>query len=220
MRIAAAVLAVMSAIAAAVWYGIPVVIERETADLRQRLERIEAFIRNEEEARKAAVLPPDADAQKILKAVNALAARTSSLERSVTAQAAAAEETLQKQREARETALKQQAEALESLKKETAGALQRISFEAKLAAVRGHIAKARTDLLSKNVTTARNEMELIDAALERMKTAASGERKKSIEELQATLRKAREEADANLSAALSRIDLLWHETSRMLMSSL
>lgn len=226
MRIVLAALGLLLLAAVAGYFGIPFLLESATSGIRaevdrlkQRMERVETFVLSEEEARKAAVLPPEADAQKIIAAVNALAARTASLESALTARIAAVEASQKKQSDARDAALKQQAEAIENLKKETAAALQRTAFDARLAAVRGHIAKARTDLLSKNISTARNEMELIDAALQRMMTDASADRKKSIEELQATLRKARAEADANLPAALSRIDLLWHETGKLLLSA-
>lgn len=48
------------------------------------------------------------------------------------------------------------------------------------------------------------------------KTTASDENKKAIEELRSTLQKARAEIDSDLPAALSRIDLLWHEMDKMM----
>ncbi|MEW6118339.1 MAG: hypothetical protein AB1553_15805 [Nitrospirota bacterium] len=200
---------------AAGYFGIPFLLESATSGIRADVERlkqqvrhIEAFVRAEEEARKTAVLQPDADTQKIVKAVNTLASRTAALEGSLARGLAATEETQRKQSEAYGAAFKKQAEDL-----------QKISFDARLAALRGHMAKMRADLLAKNIATAKSEMELIDGTLERMKAMVAGDRKKGIEELQATLRKTRTEADTNQSAALSRVDLLWHETSKMLMST-
>jgi molecular chaperone GrpE (heat shock protein) len=89
-------------------------------------------------------------------------------------------------------------------------------FDAKMANIRGYIAKARTDLQSKNIATAKTELELIDQVFETLKASATDENKKIIEGLQSTLKKAKTEIDTDLPSAINRIDLLWHEMSKLL----
>ncbi|MBM4140292.1 MAG: hypothetical protein FJ242_02190 [Nitrospira sp.] len=85
-----------------------------------------------------------------------------------------------------------------------------------MASIRGHILKVKVDLVAKNIGSAKNELSLIDEAFEKAKTSASDENKRIIEELQVTLRKARADIDIDLPAAINRIDLLWHEMSKLL----
>jgi hypothetical protein len=89
-------------------------------------------------------------------------------------------------------------------------------FDARMANIRGHILKARVEIVAKNVGTAKNELDLVNEVFERTKASASDESKKAIEELQATLKKARAEIDTDLPAALNKIDLLWHEMGKMM----
>jgi len=217
------VLLLVSFLAGAGYYGLPIMLQNETSglksdvnDLKQKLQKVEEFIKNEEEARKAGQLQPDADAQKIIRSVNALSSRAAALESSLAKGRASADEAIRTQKAATEEALKRQSEALEKLNKETQTKLQKIVFEAALADIRGHIAKARTDLLSKNNATAKTELEQIGAIFETLKTSVSNENRKIIEELDTTLKKARSEIDTDLSSAISRVDLLWHEMSKLL----
>jgi hypothetical protein len=85
-----------------------------------------------------------------------------------------------------------------------------------MALIRGHILKARVEISSKNVGTARSELDLINDLLTEAKSSASGKNKEVIEELRGSLKKARTEIDIDLPAALNKIDLLWYEMSRLL----
>ena len=49
-----------------------------------------------------------------------------------------------------------------------------------------------------------------------MKTTASDENKKVIEDLQGILKRAKTEIDNDLPAAINRIDLLWHDMGKLL----
>ena len=217
------VLLLVSFLAGAGYYGLPIMLQKETSglksdinDLKQKLQKAEDFIRNEEEARKAGQLQPDADAQKIIRSVNFFSSRATALENSLAKGLASADEAIKTQKAATEEALKKQSEALEKLNRETQAKLQKIMFDSSMANIRGHIAKARTDLLSKNNATAKTELEQISSIFETLKTSVSNENRKVIEELDATLRKARSEIDADLPSAISRVDLLWHEMSKLL----
>ena len=212
MKTVFVLLLVVVLLAGAGFYGLPIMVERETSglkselgDIKNRLIKAENFIRNEEEAKKVTQLLPDADAQKIIKAVNSLSSRLTSFEDSLGKGMASTAESMKKQ-----------TEAIDKLDRETQAKLQKIMVDAAMANIRGHIAKARTDLLSKNIATAKTELDLIGSIFETLKTSVSNENKKVIEELEATLTKARSEVDADLPAAISRVDLLWHEMSKLL----
>jgi F0F1-type ATP synthase membrane subunit b/b' len=75
--------------------------------------------------------------------------------------------------------------------------------------------KARGDLQYKNIGTAKTELNLIAEAFEKAKTSTTDENKKAIEELQGILKKALSEIDADLPAAINRIDLLWYEMGKL-----
>jgi hypothetical protein len=163
-----------------------------------------------------APLQPDADFQKVIQTVNALHMKVVALEDSFKKSAAALDETVKKQNAANKEALRKQAEAMEKITKETQSKLQEIMFDATMALIRGHILKARVEISSKNVGTARSELDLINDLLTEAKSSVSGKNKEVIEELQGLLKKARAEIDTDLPAALNKIDLLWHEMSRLL----
>ena len=210
------VLLLVSFFAGAGYYGLPIVVEKETrglksevGNLKQRLEKAEEFIRNEEEAGKIGQLQPTADAQKIIKAVNALSSKVTSLENSFAKNIVSTDELIKKQ-----------TETVDKLKKETQAKLQKIMLDAAMANIRGHIAKARTDLLSKNITTAKTELDLIGTIFEALKSSAPIENRKNIEELEAILRNARADVETDLPAAISRVDLLWYEMSKLLRTSM
>ena len=89
-------------------------------------------------------------------------------------------------------------------------------LDAAMANIRSHILKARADLQYKNIGTAKNELEHISDTFDKVKTTASDENKKVIEELQGILKKAQAALDNDLPAAVNRIDLLWHEMGTLL----
>lgn len=223
MKTILVVILLVAFLAGAGYYGLPIMVQKETsglkseiADVKQKLQKAEEYIRNEEEAKKVTQLQPDADAQKIIKSVNALSLKTASIETSLAKVIAATNESIKGQMAETAEALKKQSEALEKLNKETEVKLQKIMLAAAMANIRGHIAKARTDLLSKNIATAKTELELIGSIFETLKNSVSSENKKIIEELDAILKKARSEIDADLPSAINRVDRLWHEMSKLL----
>ena len=115
-----------------------------------------------------------------------------------------------------EEALKRQSENLDKANKEIQSSLQRLIFNVAMATVRGNLIKVQVELKSKNIGTAKAEIDLINDIFEKTKTSASHEQKKTIEELQTSLKKAKEEMDANLPAAINRVDLLWHEMGKLI----
>jgi len=198
------------------YFGIPILIEKQTAVLKSDIQDLKQRLQKIEEESKAAPLKPDADIQKVIKTVNTVYHTVTSLEASLKKDFSVANETIQKQGKATEEALKKQADAIDKISKEIEAKIQRIKFDAAMASIRGHVLKAKLDLESKNIGTSKNELTLIEEQFEKVKTSASDENKKIIGELQLTLKKAKADIDNDLPAAINRIELLWHELDKML----
>lgn len=216
------------------YFGLPIIIEKETTGLRSDVQDVKQRLQKIEEESKAAPLKPDADIQKVIKTVNAIYHKVYSLEDSFKKDMSVTNEAIKKQEKATEEAFKKQAEAIkkqktateEALKKqaeiigktnkETQERIQKIMFDASMASIRGHILKARVEIVAKNVGNAKAELDLIEELFKEASTSASAEEKKVIQELQGILKKARAEIDTDLPAALNKIDLLWHEISKLL----
>ncbi len=212
-----AIIVVLVIFLAAGYFGLmSILVEKEAGKLRSEIQDLRQSIQKIEEESKAAPLQPDADYQKIIKTVNAVYHKLNALEDAFKKEVSATSEAIKSQGKASEDALKKQSEAIDKLNKDTQAKLQKIMFDAKMANIRGHVAKARTDLLSRNIATAKTELELIDGVFESLKTSVSDENRKAIEELQVTLRKTQAEIDTNLPAAINRIDLLWHEMGKLM----
>ena len=201
----------------------PLLIEKETtgfraelSDLKERVQKIEAFVQSEEEIRKATQLTPDSDAQRIIKTVNAVSLKLKTLEESTNKGISAADEAIKKQKTEMDEAIKSQTEALNKFSKETQKNIQGIQFDASMATIRSHILKVQVELQTRNVATAKAEMELISDMYEKLKSLTTEENRKTIEDLHGTLKKARGELDSDLPAAINRVNLLWHEMGKLL----
>jgi hypothetical protein len=189
------------------YFGIPILIEKENAvlktdvaDLKQRLQKIE-------DESKAAPLEPDARIHNVIRTVNALYSKAESLEKSMKENVSKADKTMEDQKSSLEGTMKKLKEDVDTINKDTKSVVQNIKFDASMANIRGHILKARAD---------KTELDYISEAFEKVKTTASDENKKIIEELQGILKKAKTEIDNDLPAAMNRIDLLWHEMGKLL----
>jgi hypothetical protein len=216
------------------YFVIPVLIEKDTAELRSDVKDLKQRIQKIEEESKAAPLEAGADVQKIVKTVNALHSKVNAAESSFKKDLLATNEeiknhlkaigeslnahteAIKKQKAAAEEALKKEAESIDKLNKEFQAQIQTLKFDAAMANIRGHVLKAKLDLDSKNIGTAKNELNVIEQEFGKVKTSASDEKKKIIGELQSTLKKANTEIDTDLPAAINRIELLWHEMSILL----
>jgi hypothetical protein len=198
------------------YFGIPILIDKENAvlksdvaDLKQRLQKIE-------DESKAAPLQPDARIHHVIRTVNALHSKMESFEKSARETATKTDKTIENQKSALDDTTKKLTDEIGSIDKDTKALIQKITFDAAMANIRSHILKARADLQYKNIGTAKNELEHISEAFEKVKTTASDENKKVIEELQGILKKAKTALDNDLPAAVNRIDLLWHEMGALL----
>ena len=207
---------VIAAIAAGAYFGLPVIIDGQTAALKTEVGELKQRLQKMEDNAKTAPLPPDADAGRIISAVNALAAKTAAVENALTKDRTAIDAAARDQTTAMENALKKQADALDRLGSEMEAKLQKSIFSSFVAVVRGHVLKVKVELAAKNIGTAKNELELISETFEKAKASAGEEQKQIIDELQGTVKKIRAEVDADLPAAMNRVDILWHDMSRLL----
>lgn len=201
MKTVLVVIILIAVFAVGGYFGLPILIQKESLglkaevnDLNQRLVKIEEYIKKEEEARKAGQLSSDADIQRIIKTVNVILSKVGALEES----------------------LKTHAESINKSSQENRVRIQRMTFDAAMASIRGHLLKVQIELKAKNIGTAKTEIDLINEIFEKTKAAASEEQKKPIEDLQVALKKAKDEMDINLPAAINRIDLLWHEMGKLI----
>ncbi|MEW5948452.1 MAG: hypothetical protein AB1711_03460 [Thermodesulfobacteriota bacterium] len=202
-------------------------IKTEIQDMKKRMELLEAFVKQEKEAREAAELPPDADLAGVIKSVNSFSRRLVGLEEDMKKGFATRdedfkkekkniEETLTKQRADIEKGLKEQKEALDKLSRSMASENQRLTYKAAVTNAMAHVLKVKSELNAKNMGKAKEELGLVEPWLVKAKDLAPEDRKKSINEAVSILSQARADIDMRLPSALDRIDLLWHELSVLL----
>lgn len=211
MVTALVIVIVCIAVAAGVYYGVPFMMAQETtglkgeiAALKSRLDKTEAFIAQEEEAKGSGRLQAGADASRIIREVNTVSSRVDALQASSEKRRA----ELDNQFKAREQALTVGIKDLQTR-------LQKAIFQATLADTRERILKARIELLARNLGNAKTELGLLSEPLERLKKAVSDEYKSSVAEMQNLLKKSQEEVTADQPGALTRIDLMWHQSGRL-----
>jgi outer membrane murein-binding lipoprotein Lpp len=201
------------------YFGLPVLIEKKTANLRADVQTLKQKVEKMDEESKIAPLQPTADTQKITKVVNSLASKVTSIEDSFNKGLATTDETIKKQKTATDEALKKQIEATDKITKDAEANIHRNMFYALMATIRGNILKVKLELVAKNIGTAKNDLELISVTFDKAKTMATEENRKVIDELQGILRKAKVDIDTDLPSAINRIDLLWNEMSKVLLKA-
>ncbi len=216
-------------IAAAGYFAFPHLFKAGMADistevkaLDNRLQKVEAFIKNEEEMRVASHLSKDANVSQIVDKINATVTRLAALEDAVskkessfTRGIAKAEESSRKVSEKIMADMADLAKSIEKEGKEIERLNQKIVLERNIMLVRSHLLRARMELSLKNLDTAKKELDLASDLFASVGIDKDPSWKESIEDIQASFRKAKGEIDLNLPAAIQRIDLLWHDLDRL-----
>jgi DNA repair exonuclease SbcCD ATPase subunit len=216
MKTVLVVIILIAACLGAGYFGIPVLIDRQTAPLKTEIEDLKNEIQKMKKESRVAPLQPTADAGKIIAVVNSLTSRMTALEDSFKKSASATDKTIRDQKKTTEEALKKQSEAAAKMAGEAEAKIRRNTFYSLMSTVRGNVLKAKLDLAARNVGTAKNDLEPISGALEKAKSVAEGEKGKVVDELQGILKKATADIDTDLPSAINRIDLLWNEVSKVL----
>jgi hypothetical protein len=203
-------------VAAAGYFGLPILIDRETSVLKQELRDVKQRLQKIEEESKVVPLKTDADTGKIVKTVNALSLQVKSMDDSFKKDSSALRDTLKNLRAENTEGLKKQAESADKMQKETQAQIQKIKFYAAITNIREHVLRIKLDLESKNIGTAKNELNLIDGEIEKVKPSVPDAAKKTLAEMQTTLNKAKAEIDTDLPSSINRIDLIWHEMNKLI----
>lgn len=196
--------------------GLPVLMDKHIAGLRQDMENLKQRVQLIEDESKVAPLPSDADAVKIIKTVNALALQVDANENTRKQDISSLTETIQTQKAATEEAIKKQAEVIEKNQAELKSHMDVLRFNAEVENIRQHILKARMEVIAKNLGTARNEIDYIDELFSHVTASAKDGQKQSIDELRASLKKSKTEIDTDLPSFINRMNAIWHETGKLL----
>jgi hypothetical protein len=207
-----AIVAVIAVIVLAVAgiLGFPVLMDKHIAGLRQDVQDLKQRLQ------KVAPLALDADAQKIIKTVNALALQADTIENSRKKDLSMQNETIQQQKAATDEALRKQTEIIDKNHSDMQSQVQLTRFNAAVEDIRQHILKARMEVIAKNLGTARTEIDFIDELFTTVYPSAKDEQKQIMDELRASLKKAKTEIDTDLPAFINRMNAVWHETGRLL----
>jgi DNA repair exonuclease SbcCD ATPase subunit len=197
-------------------FGLPVLMDKHQAGLKQDIEDLKQRLQKIEDEAKVAPLTADADAGKIIKTVNALALQVDAQENARRQELSSLNEKIQTQKAATDESIKKQAEVIEKNHAEMQSQLQLSRFNAAVEDIRQHILKARMEVIAKNLGTARTEIDYIDELFANVSASDKNGQKQSIDELRASLKKAKTEIDTDLPSFMSRMNSVWHETGKLL----
>jgi ABC-type Na+ efflux pump permease subunit len=197
-------------------FGLPVLMDKHQAGLKQDIEDLKQRIQKIEDEARVAPLASDADAGKIIKTVNALALQVDAQENARRQELSSLNEKIQTQKAATDESIKKQAEVIEKNHAEMQSQLQLSRFNAAVEDIRQHILKARMEVIAKNLGTARTEIDYIDELFANVSASDKNGQKQSIDELRASLKKAKTEIDTDLPSFMSRMNSVWHETGKLL----
>jgi hypothetical protein len=222
MKVLLSFVIILALAAASAYFGLPPLIEKATGkyvaevqELKQKVEKLEAYAKAQEEADKRAQLPQDAQPGKIIKAVNALSSKLTDLEGSVKASATTMEQTIDAQKKSADESLKKQGVVIEALGKRFDANVKQLQFGAALGITRSHLLKVLLDVGAKNLGTAKTELGEVGETIERAKSLASDAQKRTLDNMQESLKKTMVELDNDLPSAINRLNLMWHDTNRL-----
>ena len=197
-------------------FGFPVLMDRQLAGLRYDVQNLQQRLQKIEDASKVAPLAFDADAQKIIRTVNALALQVDTIENSRNKDISIQNETIEKQKAATDEALKKMTETINKHQADMQSQLHITRFNAAVEDIRQHMLKAWMEVIAKNLGNARTEIDYVDELFTTVYTSAKDEQKQIIDELRATLKKAKIEIDTDLPSFINRMNAVWHETGSLL----
>ena len=223
MKTVIGIILVALALAIAAYFALPFLINKETqelrkalADLKQRIQKVEAFMDKEEKVAKDAQVKADAGLPQVIKTLNALSNKVVSLEDNLKTESVKKEEWFSKQKALLDDSFKKQNEILEKTNKDQQEKMQRMSLEILVGRIREQILKFKEEVTNKNIGLAKNEFKILLETTEKLKVSAGQEKVKSINEFQDLIKKASADLDSDLPAAVNRMELLWHEINKLL----
>jgi hypothetical protein len=204
------------------YFTFPFLLEKKTGGLqteiqalKKRIEKTEAYIDKEEKAVRESKVNTNANLPQVIKTVNSLSAKVSSLENDLNKGLSKNEDFTKKQNALLEASIKKQQEFLEKGKKDQQENTQKILFEIGIARIKEHLLKFKENILGRNVGLAKDELDALSINIEKLLVLTPAENKKAMGEFQELVKKVKTDIDSDLPAALSRIDLLWHEMDKL-----
>ncbi len=223
MKTVIGIILVALVLGGAAYFALPFLIEKETlglrtelADLKQRIQKTEAFMEQEEKAGKEAQVKADAGLPQVIKTLNTLSNKVVSLEDRLKTESVKNEEWVSKQKALLDDSLKKQNELWEKTNKDQQAKIQRMSLEILIGRIKEQILKFKGEVTNKNLGLAKNELETLLNTTEQLKGSVSQEKADTLAGFQELIKKAKADADSDLPAAVNRIDLLWHEINKLL----
>ncbi|HZV47654.1 MAG TPA: hypothetical protein VFG06_09965 [Thermodesulfovibrionales bacterium] len=196
--------------------GLPVLMDKHIAGLKQDVQDLKQRLQKIEDESKVASLEPTADSGKIIKTVNALALQVDTIDNSRKKDISTQNETIQNQKAATDETIRKQAETIDKNNSAMQSQLQLIKFNAAVEDIRGHILKARMEVVAKNIGNAKAEIDFVDELFTKVTPLAQDAQKQKIEEMRSSLKKAKAEIDTDLPSFINRINAIWYETGRLL----
>ena len=189
----------------------------EVVQLQARLQVSEEFIKTEEEARQRTGLTVDTKFPDVVKTVNRLATGQKSIEELMQVRFADFDARLSEMKAATGGGMNKLSQQIEEGSKKTDQRFQDSALHARVEDARIRLVKVKSELLSRNVGVAKGELDLLSQTLEDGKKLVgdNGNKKTAIEKLQAMVKEIKAEMDGNIVAATDRIDLLWHELTKL-----
>lgn len=223
MKTVIGVILVAVALAGAAYFALPLLIEKETqglrselADLKQRIKKTEAFMDQEEKAEKTAKVKVDAGLPQVIKGLNALSSKVSSLEDGFKKEAAQKEELFSKQKALLEESLKKQNDLLDKTNQDNQAKIQKMSIEISIGRIREQILKFKDAVTNKNIGLAKNEIGTLLKTAEQLKDSVGQGKADILAEVLTLIKKAQADVDLDLPSAVNRMDLLWQEINKLL----
>lgn len=195
--------------------GLPVLMDKHLSGIKQDVQDLKQRLQKIEDETKIAPLPPTADAGKIINTVNAVALKVDTLENALKKDIAMQSQTLQNQKTAVDESFKRHAEAIEKNISDVHAQVLPVKFNMAVEDIRGHILKARIEVVARNIGNAKAEIDFVDELLTKIAPHAQDEEKQIIEDMKSSLKKAKTEIDTDLPSFINRINVVWYETGKL-----
>jgi hypothetical protein len=223
MKTVLGILVAVVVLGAAGYFGFLFLLEKETAGmktniqaLKTRMEKIEVFVEKEEKMSKEGEIKADAGLPQVIKTVNILAGRISSLEESLKKESAKRDEEFSKQKIQVDESIKKQNELLEKITNDQQAKMKNLVTEILIGRIREQILKFKGEVSNKNIGLAKNDLDTMLKTIDQLKDQVGQPKAEPIADLREQVKKAQSDLDSNLPASANRIELVWYEVNKLL----
>lgn len=204
-----------------VFLGMPLIIERETGklrseiqDLKTKMQTLEKFKSNQENAWKMTGLKPGDDFRKVIKSVNNLSSKIASMEDYVAYNVSAVENKIEDQAKANKDLIVKQSETINKFNEDITVISRKIYLNAITMSITAHIFEAKIELVSRNIGNVKAALQAISNNLQKAKDIVEDKNKKTFDDLNTIVGNIKSELDVSLPGANNMINLLWYELEK------